>query len=127
MTHPGYSKYFTESSFKEKLQRMATTAGTKVVYAALLLYFLMKDPLVPIRAKLIITAALGYFILPTDAIPDLTPMVGFSDDLGVLMFALNQISDHITPQIKIQATQQLQRWFKNLKKEEIHELERTVF
>ena len=127
MTHPGYSKYFTEGSFKEKLQRMATAAGSKVVYAALLLYFLMKDPTVPVKAKLIITAALGYFILPTDAIPDLAPMIGFSDDLGVLMFALGQISDHITPEIKVQATQQLQRWFKNLKKEEIHELERSVF
>lgn len=127
MTHPGYAKYFTESSFKEKLQRMATAAGAKVVYAALLLYYLMKNPMVPIRAKIIITAALGYFIFPTDAIPDIAPMIGFSDDLGVLMFALSQIGEHITPEIKIQATQQLQRWFKNLKKEEIHELERTVF
>lgn len=127
MTHPGYSKYFTETSFKEKLQQMATAAGTKVVYAALLLFFLMKDVNVPLKAKLTIGAALGYFILPADAIPDLAPMIGFSDDLGVLMFALGQISEHIRPETKIQATQQLQRWFKNLKKEDIHELERTVF
>jgi len=126
MTKLGYTKYFTETSFKEKLQQMAATAGAKVVYASLLLYFLMKDPLVPVRAKITIAAALGYFIFPADAIPDLAPMIGFSDDLGVLMFALNQIADHITPEIKINATQQLHRWFKNLKKEELHELERLV-
>ncbi|MFV0377504.1 MAG: YkvA family protein [Mangrovibacterium sp.] len=126
MTHPGYSKYFTEGSFKEKLQRMASVAGSKVVYAALLLYFLMKDPAVPLKAKLIITAALGYFILPADAVPDLAPLIGFSDDLGVLMFALGQISEHIRPETKIQATQQLQRWFKSLKNEDIQELDRNL-
>jgi len=126
MTDLGYKKYFSESSFKEKLQTMAQKAGAQVVYAALLLYFLMKDPLVPVQAKLTIAAALGYFILPTDAIPDIAPMVGFSDDLGVLMFALNQICEYITPETKIKATQQLQRIFKNLKEEDIHDLERKV-
>ncbi|RKD92098.1 YkvA family protein [Mangrovibacterium diazotrophicum] len=127
MTDLGYKKYFTDISFKDKIQNVAKQAGAKVVYAALLLYFLMKDPLVPMKAKLTITAALGYFILPTDAIPDLAPLVGFSDDLGVLIFALNQISEYITPETKIKALQQLQRLFKNLKKEEIHELEQKVY
>ncbi|WP_372774798.1 YkvA family protein [Mangrovibacterium sp.] len=127
MTDLGYKKYFSEISFKEKLQQVAELAGAKVVYAALLLYYLMKDPLVPLTAKITITAALGYFILPTDAIPDLAPLVGFSDDLGVLIFALNQISDHITPEIKVKATQQLQRLFKNLSKKDIHDLEQKVF
>ena len=127
MTDLGYKKYFTDISFKEKIQNVAKQAGAKVVYAALLLYFLMKDPLVPMKAKLTIAAALGYFILPTDAIPDLAPLVGFSDDLGVLIFALNQISEYITPEIKIKALEQLQRLFKNLKKEEIHELEHKVY
>jgi len=127
MTDLGYKKYFTDISFKEKIQNVAKQAGAKVVYAALLLYFLMKDPLVPMKAKLTIAAALGYFILPTDAIPDLAPLVGFSDDLGVLIFALNQISEYITPETKIKALEQLQRLFKNLKKEEIHELEQKVY
>jgi len=126
MTDLGYKKYYSETSFKEKLQDRAQQAGAKVVYAALLLYYLMKDPLVPFTAKITITAALGYFILPTDAIPDLAPLVGFSDDLGVLIFALNQIAEYITPEIKVKATQQLQRIFKNLKKEDIHELEQKV-
>ncbi len=127
MTDLGYKKYFSEISFKETVRDKATQAGTKVVYAALLLFYLMKDPMVPLTAKLTITAALGYFILPTDAIPDIAPLVGFSDDLGVLIFALNQISDHITPEVKIKATQHLQRIFKNLQKEDIHELEQKVF
>ncbi|PTN09058.1 YkvA family protein [Mangrovibacterium marinum] len=126
MTDLGYKKYYSETSFKDKIKDRAQQAGTKVIYAALLLYYLMKDPLVPLTAKLTITAALGYFILPTDAIPDLAPLVGFSDDLGVLIFALNQIAEYITPEIKVKATQQLQHIFKNLKKEDIHELEQKV-
>jgi len=127
MTDLGYKKYFSEISFKEKLQNVATVAGSKVVYAALLLYYLMKDPLVPMKAKLTITAALGYFILPSDAIPDIAPLIGFGDDLGVLIFVLNQISEYITPETKLKALEQLQRLFKNLKKEDIHDLEHKVF
>ncbi|WP_163710784.1 YkvA family protein [Mangrovibacterium lignilyticum] len=127
MTNLGYKKYFSESSFKEKVQTMAKQAGAKVIYAAFLLYYLMKDPLVPTKVKITIAAALGYFILPTDAIPDIAPLVGFSDDLGVLVFVLNQISDYITPETKIKAIQQLQRLFKSLKKEDIHDLEHKVF
>ncbi|MDX1284739.1 MAG: DUF1232 domain-containing protein, partial [Draconibacterium sp.] len=83
-----YSKYFSETSLWEKVKKYSKEAGVKVVYAALLLYYAMKDKSVSLKNKLAITAALGYFILPTDAILDLTPIIGYSDDLGVLLFAL---------------------------------------
>lgn len=126
MTELGYKKYFTESSFKDKIRNGATKAGSKVVYAALLLYHMMKDPATPVKAKVTIAAALGYFILPTDAIPDIAPLFGFSDDLGVLLFALNLISDHITPEVKGKATRQLQQLFKNLDDKDIQEVENSV-
>lgn len=106
-----YKKYYSEGSFRDKLQRSARKAGAKVVYAALLLWFLMKDKQVPVNVKLMIMAALGYFILPTDALPDVFPALGFTDDLGVLLLTLSRISGSLTPEIKEKASQKLRSWF----------------
>ena len=49
----------------------------------------------PVWAKGIIIGALGYFISPVDAIPDIVPVVGYTDDLGALAIALAAIAAHI--------------------------------
>lgn len=118
-----YSKYFSEKSFWEKIKKYSRTAGVKVVYASLLLFYSMKDKSVSVKSKLIIAAALGYFILPTDAIPDLTPILGFSDDLGVLLFALTQIASNITPEVKKNARKKLNDWFGDVDENQLRELE----
>ncbi len=66
----------------------------KVVYPALLLQYMMKSDDVPLKAKLILSAALGYFILPIDFIPDFAPLLGFTDALGVLLLIIRQIDWH---------------------------------
>ena len=118
-----YSKYFSEESLWEKLKKFSKTAGVKVVYAVLLLFYAMKDKSVSVKSKLTIVAALGYFILPADAIFDLTPIIGFSDDLGVLLFALTQIASNITPEIREKAKGKLNDWFGEIDEKEIQELE----
>lgn len=118
-----YSKYFSEKSLWEKLKKFSKIAGVKVVYAVLLLFYAMKDKNVSVKSKLIIIAALGYFILPSDAIFDLTPIIGFSDDLGVLLFALSQIASNITPEVKENARQKLKDWFGQIDEKELQELE----
>lgn len=55
--------------------------------------------------------ALAYFITPLDAIPDLTPLVGFSDDLGALAAALTMVSLYVNAEVKQEADQTLKRWF----------------
>ena len=60
------------------------------------MYFALLDARTPIWVKATVAAALAYFILPFDAIPDLLPIVGFSDDAGVLAAALSAVSAHIT-------------------------------
>src|SRR5438876_9684714 len=52
------------------------------------MYFCMLDPKSPLWVKAIAAAALAYFILPLDAIPDLMPIIGLSDDVSVLAAAL---------------------------------------
>jgi uncharacterized membrane protein YkvA (DUF1232 family) len=118
-----YSKYFSEKSLWEKIKKYSKDAGVKVIYAVLLLFYAMKDKSVGVKTKLGIAAALGYFILPTDAIFDLTPLIGFSDDLGVLLFALSQISSNITPEIKQKAKEKLRDWFGEIDQAELTEIE----
>ena len=106
-----YQQYYSEKSLKAKLRQVAKSAGEKVIYHVLLLFYLMKDKNVPLGVKATITAALGYFIFPVDAIPDFLPAIGFTDDLTALTLAVSQISSNITPEIKIKAQQKLKMIF----------------
>jgi uncharacterized membrane protein YkvA (DUF1232 family) len=87
----------------------------------------MKDSNVSLKTKLFIAATLGYFILPTDAIFDLTPIIGYSDDLGVLLFALKQISSALTPAVKENARKKIDEWFTEIDDKEIAELDEKIF
>ena len=121
-----YLKQYSEKSLWVKIKKFSKDAGIKVVYAVLLLYFVMESKNVGVKTKLSIAAALGYFILPTDAIFDLTPLIGYSDDLGVLLFALSQISSSITPDIKEKARQKLKDWFGEIDENELKDLENKI-
>ncbi len=122
-----YSKYYSEKSLWEKIKNFSKAAGTKVIYAVLLLYYAMKDSGISLKTKIFIAASLGYFILPTDAIFDLTPIIGYSDDLGVLLFALKQISSAITTEVKENARCKIAEWFSVIDEKEISELEEKIF
>ncbi len=117
-----FSKYYSEKTLWEKLKKFAKAAGAKVVYAVLLLFYVMSDKSVKIKTKLSIAAALGYFIFPADAIFDLTPLIGYSDDLGVLLFALSQVSSNITPETEQKARQKLNEWFGEVDEKELEGL-----
>lgn len=60
-------------------------------------YYCALDKNTPLRAKGILLAALGYFILPTDTIPDVILGLGFTDDIAVLTAAITAVRAHITP------------------------------
>jgi uncharacterized membrane protein YkvA (DUF1232 family) len=127
MINSEFSKYYSEKSLWEKIKKFSKAAGTKVIYAVLLLYYAMKDNSVSLKTKLFIAASLGYFILPTDAIFDLTPIIGYSDDLGVLLFALKQISSAITPAVKENARRKIEEWFTDIDEKEMTELEEKIW
>jgi len=56
------------------------------------------DPTSPKRVRGILLAALAYFVLPFDAVPDLLAVVGFSDDIAVLAAAIGAVRAHLKPQ-----------------------------
>lgn len=121
-----YARKYNERSLLAKIRRFARKAGQQVIYAVLLLFYVMKDPGVAMKSKLTIAAALGYFIVPTDAIFDLAPILGFTDDLGVLIYALVRVSSTITPAIKTRAREKLQEWFKTPDEKELLALEEKI-
>jgi len=106
-----FSKEFSETSFWAKCKKVAGTAGLKVMYAALLLFYALQDPAVPKKTKGIIMGALGYFIFPLDAIADIVPVLGYGDDIGVLLLALAAVAIHISPETKQKARGKLDEWF----------------
>ena len=60
-------------------------------------YYCAFDPDTPMRAKGILLAALAYFVLPFDAVPDILALVGFSDDIAVLAAAMALIRGNLKP------------------------------
>jgi len=121
-----FRKHYSEKSLWKKMGDFALLAGQQVIYAVLLLYYVMVDPKIAIKQRMAIAAALGYFIFPADAIPDITPIIGFSDDLGVLIFALTQIYVHITPEIKEKARQKMKEWFSKVDQKQLLALEEKI-
>ncbi|MBU1316141.1 MULTISPECIES: YkvA family protein [Pseudorhizobium] len=58
-------------------------------------YYCALDPKTPTRVRGVLLAALAYFILPFDLLPDVFAVVGFTDDMAVFAAALRMIQGHI--------------------------------
>ena len=66
-------------------------------------YYCAVDPETPLKVKMVLFAALGYFVLPVDAIPDVVTGLGFTDDATVLATALGIVGAHINDSHRIAA------------------------
>ena len=111
-TAPQYERHYSEDSFWKKLKHLASNVGSKVLYPALQLYFLLQAKDVPMKAKTLIVGALGYLILPADLVPDFIPALGFTDDLTALMVALRTLNKYLTPDINARAKDQANKLLK---------------
>lgn len=114
MEIPDLQKYkdkFSQQNFIEKIQRIAKRAGAKLVYIALILYYLMQSDKVSLKDKAIIIGALGYLISPIDVVPDAIPIAGLADDLAVLLYALGKVWSQVDENLKDKAKEKLSKWF----------------
>lgn len=114
MEIPDLQKYkdkFSQQNFIEKIQRIAKRAGAKLVYIALILYYLMQSDKVSLKDKAIIIGALGYLISPIDVVPDAIPIAGLADDFAVLLYALGKVWSQVDDNLKDKAKQKLSKWF----------------
>ncbi len=106
-----YEKDYSEGDFWDKVKTYAKIAGESVLEPALKMYYCAKDDDTPTWAKTTIYGALGYFISPIDIIPDITPVVGYTDDLGALTLAIATVAAYIKDEHVKQAKETLKRWF----------------
>ncbi len=106
-----YSNKFTNSEFVEKISKIAKRAGSKLVFAALVLYYTIQSNQVSIKDKAIIVGALGYLISPLDVIPDAIPIAGLADDLTVLLYVMNKVWGDIPEDVRQKAKDKLSTWF----------------
>jgi len=117
-----YSNKFSKRDFVEKIARIAKSAGAKLVYAALILYYTLQSDKVSATNKAMIIGALGYLISPLDVVPDAIPIAGLADDLGVLVYVLKKVWTEVDPDIETKARERLSKWFDEDEIAEIGEL-----
>jgi uncharacterized membrane protein YkvA (DUF1232 family) len=111
-----YSKEFSEKSFWAKINKyakFAKKAGTELIVTALTLYYCAMDSDTPKWAKTVIIGALGYFIMLLDVIPDFTPIIGYTDDFGMLTLALATVAAKVKPEHRQKAREKLKALFDN--------------
>ena len=98
---------FDKREFWDKARRMARKLPfAEDLFAA---YYCAFDRSTPLQVKTALVAALAYFVLPVDAIPDVLPLLGFGDDALVLVTALKLVSSHVRDEHREAARQTLAR------------------
>ncbi|MBQ6580414.1 MAG: DUF1232 domain-containing protein [Alistipes sp.] len=117
-----YGVNYSENGLLHKLSRAVHWANAKIIYAALLLYYVLRNDAVTVADKSKIYGALGYFILPTDMVLDFIPMVGYTDDMAALMWAIHTLTKNLTPEIKAQARLKLGEIVKDYDEKKIDEI-----
>jgi uncharacterized membrane protein YkvA (DUF1232 family) len=87
-----------EERVRSRIWRTARRAARQVPFLdeVLAAYFCAMDPHTPTRVRGILLAALAYFVLPLDTIPDFLAGFGFTDDIAVLTAAFGAVRSHIT-------------------------------
>jgi uncharacterized membrane protein YkvA (DUF1232 family) len=89
---PGQEEY-VKSRFWQKVRR--TFRRVPFIQQAVAAYYAALDPVTPRRVKAALLAALAYFIMPADLVPDVIIGLGFTDDATVLFMAAKTLSPHI--------------------------------
>jgi uncharacterized membrane protein YkvA (DUF1232 family) len=84
--------------FLPKIRKVAA----KIPFAAdaLSVWWAARDPETPMAAKGMMLAGLAYFVLPTDALPDLLPVIGFTDDAAVIAALMAILGKTLKPRHK---------------------------
>lgn len=121
-----YKGRFSEIKLWSKLKRFARQAGVKTVYTVLLLFYAYKRKDTPGWAKKLIIGVLGYFLAPIDAIPDLTPFIGLTDDFSLLSVGLVTIAGYVNKEVKEQAREKLKAVFGEYDPNELVEIDKRL-
>lgn len=102
---PEDAKARVEADFWRKLRRYAR----RIPFAeeAVAVWYCTRDPETPTHIKAMAVAALAYFVIPTDALPDILPGLGFTDDAAVFWAVWSMIGKHVTAEHRRKAAEAL--------------------
>ena len=95
-----YEQHYNDSSFLDKITKYGKLIGINALYKAVQLWFVLQKPDVPASTKAIIMGALGYLIAPLDFLPDLMPVLGYTDDFVAITFALIKVQGYIDEEVE---------------------------
>jgi uncharacterized membrane protein YkvA (DUF1232 family) len=89
-----------ESGLRRKFWKKLRGLAARLPFAEDLIaaHYCAFDRQTPLHVKAVLVGALAYFVLPADFIPDVLPVIGYTDDAAVLAAAIKLVSSHITPE-----------------------------
>ncbi|WP_394173496.1 YkvA family protein [Thalassotalea litorea] len=98
---------YSESSFWEKCKKYCKSIGEEGLSKVFQLYYALDSDKCGAADKAVIYGALAYLISPIDAIPDLTPIFGYTDDIAIIAAALVKVSSCIDEEVIKKAKQKV--------------------
>lgn len=113
-----YEKEHDEDKFLDKIKKVGSKIGVTPIYLVFLLYHSIKSSTIPMINKAPIIGALGYFISLIDIVPDITPLLGYCDDVSIVVGALAAIATQITEEIREEAKGSARKIFPEITDEE---------
>ncbi len=92
-----------------RLWRKLARVVARITFAdsVLAAWYCAVDGRTPLHVRGVLLGALAYFILPTDAIPDIIAGIGFTDDAAVIAAVLGTFARYVTPEHQAKASQRL--------------------
>ena len=106
-----YEQHYNDSSFLDKVTKYGKLIGITALYKAVQLWFVLQKPDVPAGTKAVIMGALGYLIAPLDFLPDLLPVLGYTDDIVAITFALIKVQGYIDEEVERKSKKLLAKIF----------------
>ena len=106
-----YEQNYNDSSFLDKVTKYGKLIGITALYKAVQLWFVLQKPDVPAGTKAVIMGALGYLIAPLDFLPDLLPVLGYTDDIVAITFALIKVQGYIDEEVERKSKKLLAKIF----------------
>lgn len=104
---PRQDEETVQRGFWTKMRRVA--AQLPFAEDLLAAYYCAFDRDTPAHVKTALIGALAYFVMPFDFMPDVMPILGFTDDAAVLAAAIRMVASHLRPEHRAAARDTIQR------------------
>ena len=95
-----YAESYDDGKFLSVVKTYGKKIGGGVITKALELYYLLQRGGITNKIKLMIMGALAYLVCPVDLIPDVLPLVGWTDDAAAIGLVVNKLSSYIDSDIE---------------------------